>query len=65
MRRVSWVRVVMDDRQATAEVFGVGSRLPVMRRVPIGTALLLAARGVPAVIHDRRTTSVPGSSRVV
>jgi hypothetical protein len=64
MRRVSWVRVVMDDREATGEVFGVGSRLPTVRRVPIGTALLLAARGVPAVIRDRRTTSAAGSSGV-
>jgi hypothetical protein len=64
MRRVSWVRVVIDDREAISEVFGVGSRLPVVRRVPIGTALLLAARGVPAVIRDRRTTGVAGHSRV-
>ncbi len=64
MRRVSWVRIVLDDRAATGEVFGVGSRLPAVRRVPIGTALLLAARGVPAVIRDRRTASAPGWSRV-
>ena len=51
------MRVVVDDHDATGEVFGVGSRLPVARRVTLGTALALAARGVPTVIHDRRAAA--------
>ncbi len=47
--------MVIGDGDATGEVFGVGARLPVVRRVKLGTALALAARGFPTVIHDRRT----------
>ena len=48
---MNWVRVVVDNGVATAEVFGIGNRLPVTRRVPVTTALALAARGVPLVVH--------------
>ena len=51
MRRVSWVRIVLDDAGAHCEVLGVGHRLPNARRVSLDTALALAASGVPTVIR--------------
>jgi len=59
MRRVSWVRIVVDDRGARCQVLGVGHRLPSARRVSLETALALAAKGVPTVV---RTTDGPPKS---
>jgi hypothetical protein len=52
MRRVSWVRIVLDDDGAHCEVFGVGHRLPNARPVSLDTALALAASGVPTVVRS-------------
>ena len=52
MRRVSWVRIVVDDAGAHCEVLGVGHRLPNVRRVSLDTALALAASGVPTVVRS-------------
>ncbi len=52
MRRVSWVRIVLDDAGAHCEVLGVGHRLPNARRVSLETALALAAEGVPTVVRS-------------
>jgi hypothetical protein len=52
MRRVSWVRIVLDDAGAHCEVHGVGHRLPNARRVSLDTALALAASGVPTVVRS-------------
>ncbi len=52
MRRVSWVRIVVDDRGAHCDVFGVGHRLPSTRQVSLDTALALAASGVPTVVRS-------------
>lgn len=52
MRRVSWVRIVLDDAGARCELMGVGHRLPSARRVSLGTALALAANGVPTVVRS-------------
>ena len=57
MRRVSWVRIVVDDGGAHCEVLGVGHRLPSVRRVSLDTALSLAASGVPTVVRSAGTTS--------
>jgi hypothetical protein len=51
MRRVSWVRILLDERGAHCEVLGVGHRFPSVRRVSLDTALALAARGVPTVVR--------------
>ena len=51
MRRVSWVRITVDDRGAHCELHGVGHRLPNARRVSLDTALALAASGVPTVVR--------------
>lgn len=54
MRRVSWVRIVVSgDGTTTCALAGVGHRLPISRPVPLGTALELAAAGVPLVLRVR------------
>lgn len=50
MRRVSWVRITLDERGAHCHLHGVGHRLPSVRRVSLDTALTLAASGVPTVV---------------
>jgi hypothetical protein len=52
MRRVSWVRIMVDDQGVHCEVLGVGHRLPNARRVSLDTALALAASGVPTVVRS-------------
>jgi hypothetical protein len=61
MRRVSWVRIVVDDEGAHCEVLGVGHRLPNAHRVSLDTALALAASGVPTVVRtaDRAEQARP------
>ena len=57
MRRVSWVRIVVDGHGAHCEVVGVGHRLPTVRRVSLDTALGLAASGVPTVVRSAGAAS--------
>ena len=57
MRRVSWVRITVDGDGAHCEVLGVGHRLPTVRRVSLGTALGLAASGVPTVVRSAGAAS--------
>ena len=52
MRRVSWVRIVLDEHGAHCQVLGVGHRLPNARPISLDTALALAARGVPTVVRS-------------
>jgi hypothetical protein len=52
MRRVSWVRIVLDGPETRCEVHGVGHRFPSVRRVSLDTALALSARGVPTVVRS-------------
>ncbi len=52
MRRVSWVRIVLDDQGVHCQVLGVGHRLPNAHRVSLDTALALAAQGVPTVVRS-------------
>ncbi len=52
MRRVRWVRIALDDHGgAVCHVEGTGHRLPTVRRVPLATALSLAAEGVPCLVR--------------
>ncbi|HET7718529.1 MAG TPA: hypothetical protein VFK43_01090 [Acidimicrobiales bacterium] len=57
LRRVSWVRIVVDDAGPHCEVLGVGHRLPTARRVSLDTALALAASGVPTVVRSAGAAS--------
>ena len=53
LRRVDWVRLIVDDDQVRAEATGVGFRLPVTRRIPLTVAASLLAGGTPCVtIHE-------------
>ena len=52
MRRVSWVRIVLDYSGSHCELMVVGHRLPNVRRVALDTALALAASGVPTVVRS-------------
>lgn len=63
MRRVRWVRVVVrDGGEAVCHVMGTGHRLPATRRVPLGTAMTLAAEGVPCVVRCEPRPQAPGPS---
>jgi hypothetical protein len=59
MRRVLWVRVLHEGDRNVCEAFGVGHRFPAVRRVSLGTALALADQGVPIVVRDRPSPTVP------
>lgn len=51
MRRIGWVRVIVDDDGTRAEVSGVGHRLPRTVPVPLAVAAALAAAGVPLLVR--------------
>ena len=61
MRRISWVHVVRNGDDATAEVHGIGHRLPRTIRVPMATASALVAAGVPLVLQDSSSPSTNGT----
>jgi hypothetical protein len=65
MRRVSWVRIVLDDHGAHCEVHGVGHRLPSVRRVSLDTALALAAGGVPTVVRSVHDADADGAEQAL
>jgi hypothetical protein len=63
MRRVRWIRVVVrDGGEAVCHVMGTGHRLPTTRRVSLGTAMALAAEGVPCVVRCQRGPTAIGPS---
>ncbi len=49
LRRVDWVRLVVDDDGVRAEAVGVGYRLPMSRPIPLPVAAALIAGGTPSV----------------
>jgi hypothetical protein len=49
LRRVDWVRLVVDHDQVRAEAVGVGYRLPTTRPIPLWVAEALMAEGTPSV----------------
>ncbi len=62
MRRVSWVRILLDEGGAHCEVHGVGHRFPSVHQVSLETALALATRGVPTVVRSADGTAQPLSA---
>jgi hypothetical protein len=54
LRRVEWVRFVVEDRDVRAEAVGVGYRLPVSRPIPLSVAAELLAQGTPSVTRTVR-----------
>jgi len=56
LRRVDWVRLVVDHGHLQAEAVGIGFRLPVTRPISLSLAATLIASGTPHVtcsIDDR------------
>ena len=49
LRRVDWVRLVVDNGGVRAEAVGVGYRLPTTRSIPLPVAAALIAGGTPSV----------------
>lgn len=53
LRRIDWVRLIVDHDQVRAEATGVGFRLPVTRPIPLAVAASLLASGTPCVtVHE-------------
>jgi hypothetical protein len=49
LRRVDWVRFVVDHDAVRAEAIGVGYRLPAARPISLTVAAALLAQGTPSV----------------
>jgi hypothetical protein len=49
LRRVDWVRFLVDNDAVRAEAVGVGYRLPVACSIPLSVASALVAQGTPSV----------------
>ena len=49
LRRVDWVRLLVDRQRVRAEAVGVGFRVPVTCPIPLSVAARLIALGVPRV----------------
>jgi hypothetical protein len=49
LRRVDWVRFLVDQDAVRAEAVGVGYRLPVARPISLSVASALVAQGTPSV----------------
>jgi hypothetical protein len=49
LRRVDWVRFLVELDAVRAEAVGVGYRLPVARPIPLSLATALVAQGTPSV----------------
>jgi hypothetical protein len=63
LRRVDWVRLVVDHDSVRAEAVGVGYRLPTSRPIPLPVAAALIAGGTPSVtrtVGDRPTGASHG-----
>jgi hypothetical protein len=54
LRRVDWVRFVVEDHDVRAEAVGAGYRLPVSRPIPLSVAAELLAQGTPSVTRTVR-----------
>jgi hypothetical protein len=58
LRRVQWVRVVVDGQSVRAEAVGMGHRLPTTCRISMETAAALVRQGLPVSVCDA-TQEVP------
>jgi hypothetical protein len=52
LRRVDWVRFVVDHDAVRAEAVGVGYRLPTARPISLSVAAALLAQGTPSVTRN-------------
>jgi hypothetical protein len=51
LRRVDWVRILVDGDELRAEATGVGFRLPVTTPIPLAVAGELIAAGTPYIVR--------------
>ena len=58
LRRVDWVRFVVENDAVRAEAVGVGYRLPADRPIPLSVAAELLAQGTPSVTRRLGTANV-------
>ena len=58
LRRVDWVRFVVEHDDVRAEAVGVGYRLPAARPIPLSVAAELLAQGIPSVTRRLGTANV-------
>ena len=58
LRRVDWIRFVVDHDAVRAEAVGVGYRLPTTRPIPLSVAAALMAQGTPSVTRRLGAGSV-------
>ena len=61
LRRVDWVRFVVDHDAVRAEAVGVGYRLPATRPIPLSLAAALIADGTPSVTRDSMLERSPAN----
>lgn len=52
LRRVDWVRLLVDDDGVRAEAVGVGFRIPVIWPIPLSVARKLIESGTPHVTRS-------------
>jgi hypothetical protein len=57
MRRIDYVRLIVDDVGTRAEVVGVGFRLPRTCPVPLSYAAQLISGGTPSVTRHLRSSA--------
>ena len=58
LRRVDWIRLVVDHDAVRAEAVGVGYRLPTACPIPLSVAAALMAEGTPSVTRNLAGTSI-------
>jgi hypothetical protein len=62
LRRVDWVRLLVDEDEVTAEAVGVGFRLPTTCPIPLSLATELIAMGTPSVTRVADSPATPGNA---
>lgn len=65
MRRIGMVIVEPRPGATTCSVVGIGNRLPVVRRVSLHTAAVLARAGVPTLVRREPSPPRPGRDSVL
>jgi len=62
LRRVDWVRLLVEEDEVRAEAVGVGFRLPTTCPIPLSLATELIAMGTPSVTRVADNPATPGNA---
>jgi hypothetical protein len=57
LRRINWVRVIIDRNGVRAEAVGIRHRLPAVVPISVAMAASLARKGVPLVVRRPEATA--------